>query len=374
MILLITIAALALLVLIGCKEYPPPEQVYCSLNLNGSGFKLDNSLQIESWGRAFYVSNSQIFHLGTRLVRRGINTTGTALSPYDMTITDTQYLAIDEARERLYFAADNAICRVDFSGDNFSRLSPEDRAVYSAPALSSCGNYLTAVRNGQIARMEIQSELWTVLEAPVTATYAIYNGESGEYFYFSRYTESRSKKAALCKLSASRDSTLLMSTDDPYSSSDSFNAMVSTDCRYFAMQFAEETREEGNMYGTHYRRYYYPLNIYDSWTSQWVTIPDSFNFSFIPSSGSILYSSYKYGMADLMQMDLATGVSRLIWDGYYEKNIYSYSVSEIYPRWDGQVVHIKAWKRDRRPTDEDKSSTAPQLGESVSAHRSGSGS
>lgn len=359
MYLIVILAGFILLAGSNCNEdAPPPEQVFCSINADGSGFKEDNSLQIAELGGAFYVSDSIIFHLGNRLVRRGIGTSATALSPADLFITDTRYLAIDQQHARLYFAANYAICRVDFDGQNYNMISPADNAFYSAPALSSGGNYLTAIRNGQIARMDIQTGEWTMLPQPVTARYAVFTEDTQEYYYFSNYSDHTMPVSALCKLDAQQDSTLIFSFYDS-DLTHYYNAQVSSNFRYFATHNMKEPTEEWGMFGRYFTRYRSPLWVYDRQTGESFTVEDCFAYTFAPAGDAILYSRFKYGMADLMRMDLPSRQSTMIWDGYYTKNVYSYSVSAMYPRFDGQVMHIKAWKRIWKTPDEDKSITAP---------------
>ncbi len=362
MYIMVLLSALVLLGVDSCQDYPPPQRVYCSINADGSGFKEDYSLQISSLGKAFYMSDSMIFYLGDRLVKRAAGGSITALSPAGITITDPQYLAIDKHDARLYFAADNAICQVDMDGQNFSRISPVDDAIYRAPALSYPGNYLTAIRNGQIARMHIQSGTWTILPEAVSAWYAVYTEDTDEYYYFSRNTENYVQSSALCKLDAQRDSILIFSGDNS-SGIDEFNAQASLDSRYFASHCMREPQEEWGMFGSSYIRYPSVLHVYDRQTGDSFTIEACFAYTFTQNSDALLFSRLKYGMADLMRMDLPSRQTSMIWDGYHSPHIYSYSVSEIYARSDGQVMHLKAWKRSNRKMDNSKSSTAPMLNE-----------
>lgn len=368
--LLLILSAFMLMGADECQyDGPPPHRAYCSINADGSGFKEDYRLMSSTFGKAFYLSDSMIFHLGSRLAKRVIGTAPVYLSPSGMTITDTKYLAIDEAGQMLYFAADNAICRIGFDGQNFSRLSPTDRAVYSAPALSSCGDYLTAIRDKRITRLNLQTGEWLILEEPVTAYYAVYIGEADEYYYYSRYRDDVNEtRVALCKLDAQRDSTLIYSDYDPYSwdpssAPDGLNAQASDDCRYFAMHFAVEPYQVVDWMGFYYYvRNPYHLNVYDRKTGQTFQVLTCFSYAFVPDSEDILYSHLKFGMADLIRRDLSTGQESMLWDGYYDSDNFIYSVSEIYPRYDGQVIFLNAWSRAQgRYTS--KSLTAPGLNE-----------
>lgn len=353
---IVILAAFVLLFGSSCDE-PIPVKVFCRINADGSGFKEDNRLRIANLGRAFYVSDDLIFHLGKHLVKHGIGGSVTTLSPVNRSITDTQYLAIDQQHSRLYFAADYAIYQVSFEGYNCSRVSPDDNGHYSAPALSSDGNYLTAIRNGQIARMDIQTEEWTILPQPVTARYAIFTEDTQEYYYFSGFFGNFPTQA-LCKLDAQQDSTLIFTAFDsdlPHY----YNAQVSSSFRYFALHNMKEPTEDINYFGSSFTRYTSPLSVHDRQTGESFNIEDCFAYTFDPGGNAILYSRLKYGMADLMRMDLSTGQSTMIWDGYHKANVFSYSVSEIFPRFDGQLMYLQAWKRVWR-TDDDKSFTAPR--------------
>ena len=353
---IVILAAFVLLFGSSCDE-PIPEKVFCRINADGSGFKEDNSLRIANLGRAFYVSDDLIFHLGKHLVKQGISSSVTILSPANKSITDTQYLAIDQQHSRLYFAADYAIYQVSFEGYNRIRVSPDDNGHYSAPALSSNGNYLTAIRDGKIARMDIQTGEWTILPEPVTAKYAIFTEDTQEYYYFSRNSENYQRTVALYKLDAQQDTTLIFTNSGSYSP-DLYNAQVSSNYRYFAIHSMKEPRDDSYYY-RRFTRYTSPLSVHDRQTGESFIVPDCFTYTFDPGGNAIIYSRLKYGMADLMRLDLSTRQSTMIWDGYHKANVFSYSVSEIFPRFDGQLMYLQAWKRVWR-TDDDKSSTAPR--------------
>ncbi len=364
-------AVVMLLMLFGCgDDTPPPFQQYCSLPGDGSQLaRSDASLMLETLGKAFYVSDDLVFHLGDRLMKHDLITgMVTQLAPSSLVITDKRYLAIDRLHQVLYLSADNAIYRVGFNGEGRTKLSPEGNGSYSAPALSTCGQHLTAIRDHHIARMEINTLNWIDLPEPTNALYAIYASDENAYYYYFRHYSPYSEncKVGLNKLDPiSQEISTLMAEYD-YDASvwdDSFEAHVSESRRFFAMQFVDEPWESIDYFfnsptSTWYRCTY-NLKIYDRLTDQYSEIPESFCFAFVPDADALLYSRLKYGMADVMRMDLATGNSSMIWDGYYDTELYSYSITSIFPRYDGEKIHLDAWKRSRVKIDNSKSPTAP---------------
>jgi hypothetical protein len=331
-----------------CSESNPAVQVYCSINDDGSSFRLDNSLEVETYGTPFYTSDKLIFHLGERLVRRELGSPGIELTPAGSHITDTQHLAIDKLNMMLYFAMGYAICRVDMNGNNFSRLSPDDGSYYSAPELSTNFNYLTAIKHGQIARMDIQTGIWTELPEPVSAFYAVYIEDTDEYYFYSS-TGPFDPKYALCKMNAQRDSSLIFEIprDNYYEMP---NARISKDLRYFALQGKREPYDHVSYSGNVItQRYPSVLMVYDRQNDEIFSIEDCYSYAFTQNLGTLLYSREKHGMADLMRMSLPSREIETIWDGYYHYDTFSYCVSEIYPRFDGRIIHMKAWQHYWKP-------------------------
>ncbi|MEF3695166.1 MAG: hypothetical protein V3576_07455 [Candidatus Cloacimonadota bacterium] len=327
-----------------------PVKIYCSIKSDGSQFMcVDNSLSIATMGRPFYVNEDMIVQLGDRLSKREPGGSLTNLSPDGLSITDHQYLAIDHDRHILYFSGNYSIYQVGFNGENCSQISPTD-GLYTAPALSSCGNYLTAIRDQQIARMNLQTGEWIVLPSPVTAFYATYIGETGEYYFFSRHVDHNMPEMALCKLSAQQDSTqilFLYDSDIPKL----YNAQCSPDFRYFAMHRMIEPRGEWGFFSSYWTRFNSDLQIYDRQTQQSFTIPNCYSYSFSPDQSSLLYSRDLHGMSDLMRLDLASRTSTTIWDGFVRRNHYSYSTTEIFPLETGQKIHLQVWERKWREED-----------------------
>lgn len=338
-----------LMALPGCKPEAPPSLIYCSINGNGTGFtSYDNSLRVGSLGRAYYIADDLVFHLGTKLVRHDKSSGSTQdLSPTSLTITDRKNLAMDTTERVLYFAADNAIWKVGFEGQNLSRLSPESRGNYSAPVLSACRKYLTAIKDQRITRLDLESGEWLELAAPITAQYAVYYSDADEYLYFSSYRAPYDYLVSLCKLSgAEQDSTLIMSQLYSGESDALLLFRTSQQHRYLAMHSSMPPREIPAWIGFPYwERYSSPLWIYDRQNIATQSIPGCFSFAFVENTSDLIYSRYKLGMADLMRMDLSTAQSVMLWDGYFSPNIYSYSINEVFTRHDGQKIHLVAWRK-----------------------------
>ncbi len=353
-ILILISAALVLLVLCSCDQDTTPIRVSCMLTADGRQFvQNDISMKVLSLGRAFYLSDDLIFHLGSRLAKSELHSSAvTYLIPNNMTVTDKRYLAIDQELRLLFFAADNAIYKVGFDGENLTRLSPVGNGNYSAPVLSNCRNYLTAIKDSHITRLDIQTGEWIELTSPIKAQYAVFFSDTSEYYFFSLSTENYQSNIALCKIGgAEQDSTLLMS-GTPYSvfySEPWPNLRSSKDHRYFAIHRSREPRMNDNNWGnTFWSRFYETLMLYDRQTGNSFEIPDCYSYAFAMGSDDLIYSRAKYGMADIMRMDLSNKESTMVWDGYYYRNYYSFSVSEIFVRNDGQKIFIEAWKKAQR--------------------------
>jgi len=195
------LAAVFLLGADKCQDnHIPPVKVSCSIYADGSHFQSeDESMSFSTWGRPFDVSEDMVIHLGSHLYKSVPGGNPSQFFLGTVSVTDYQFLGIDRARQMLYFGGDHSIYRIGFNGQNCTRVSPEDGADYSAPALSSCGNYLIAIRDKHIARMNIQTGEWIVLPEPTTAMYATYIGDIDEYYYYSHYVNNYQYVTALCR-------------------------------------------------------------------------------------------------------------------------------------------------------------------------------
>ncbi|MDP2401164.1 MAG: hypothetical protein Q8M66_04230, partial [Actinomycetota bacterium] len=162
------------------------------------------------------------------------------------------------------------------------------------------------------------------------------------------YETNYRNNVSLCKTNAAlQDSTLLMSAQYAIDYDGALLLLRSSkNHRYLAMHTSLLPQRIYSWMGDYYwERYTQTLMVYDRQTGITQTIPACFGFSLVENTDQLYYSRAKYGMADLMSMDLTTGQSVMVWDGYYAPNEYSYSIDEIYPRFDGQKVHLKAWRR-----------------------------
>lgn len=350
--LLLLAAVLLMLCISSCEPDTVPFLTYCSIQGDGTLFdKDDNSLAVGSWSRAFYLSDDTVFYLGSSLVRRNLITNQTQyLTPPELAITDKRYLAIDKHLAILYFSANNAIYQVGFNGENLSRLSPEDGYGYSAPAISALGQRLTAIRNKRIMSYDTQTEDWSELPSPVSACYAVYLEDSGEYYYYSSQEQGYWTVISLCKTNGTEaDSTFLMKREYSDFNKNWLNLRVCHNQRWFGIHNMLEPEVQYDMWGgSQWYRYSSDLLVYDRITGTTTTIDDCYSYAFVHNTGELLYSHYQHGMADVRKMNLNSGLSTLIWDGYYCKDNYFFSMSEIYPRADGHKIYLRTWVKALR--------------------------
>ncbi len=346
------IAAFMCLLLCACDPDTIPEKVYCKMAGDGSGFVLnDTSLKVSTLGRAFYVDDDLVFYLGDKLFKSSLNSNlMIQLIPDILGISDKRYLPMDRNRNLLFFAANDAIYQVGFDGGNLIRLSPDDGGIYSAPALSSCGNYLTAIKDLQIARLDLQSGEWIELSSSQNAIYAVYFSDSNEYYCYNTDPTGYYTNISLCKIDA-KDSTSTVLMEGTYGSFDVSwpNLRSSRDHRYFAMHQMREPQLIANYFSPdNWERYKFTLRVYDRLTGDIFTVSDCYSYAFVMGADELIYSRDVHGMADIMRRDLNNGNDTMVWDGYYYKNNYSYSVTEIFVRHDGQKIVIDAWKKALR--------------------------
>lgn len=325
------ILALSLLMLIqisGCDDdwFPGPSPINCSLNPDGSGFILrDNRLDLSYWGKPYYVSDELVFQLGSKIFRRSLDSPQPIqLFPDNLSITDKENMVIDREHQKLYFAANSAIYTVSFSGVGLTKLSPDSLNVLSAPALSSAGNYLTAIRNGAVYRLDLLSGQWLKAQNITAAWQAVYIEATDEYYYVQKSGTSSLRR--LCSGAIQPEILGSLSVGNGFT-----RWAVSPDFRYLGMMI-------GNSYdlptaGTN-------LMIYDRTTGVRTDLEQCFAFAFSDLSSKVLYSHLVRGMADVNLLDLETGTNDLLWDGYFTQTSYSYSVNELYWRSDGGHIFI----------------------------------
>lgn len=354
--LAILLAIVATFMISSCEDTSPiPILTTSSIRSDGTGFTDNDSPTSYSTLRStYYLSDDLIFLLSDKLSRKSLSSYGeTVLTPVGMELTDKEYLAIDKANEVLYFGANDAIYKVGFDGQGLVRLSQNDGNKYYAPALSACGRYLTAANDTCIARFDIEQYQWNYVNVPFGSLYGIYAADENAYYYYSNHISPTNNNdyVKLIRLDAATlASNEMMSMIDykPFFQTHRRQLEISNNCRYFGMQHVIEPYQEITWWGSNpWQRFSSDLQVFDRVAARVIVIPSSFTFAFIPDSDEMLYSHLMYGMADLMRMDLTNSESTMIWDGFYQTNIYSYSVSRLIPRYDGRKVYIHGWKRAR---------------------------
>jgi len=367
LIAMVILAAGIMLLLSSCGEpEPTPYQHYCSISGDGSNYiAYDNRLKIDTLGKPFYVSDNMVFNLGNVLYSHPANSGGQNIIAFEQ-ITDKQHLAIDRQNHRLYYAAENAIYQVGFYGENPVKISPDGAGFYSAPVLSPDGRYLTAIRAGRIVRRDMYSGEWVEVEAYLGAFYASYASDEDAYYYYAvqPVPDSYQKCISFCRINPhTLEKTILMEgyASDSTITNNNIETQISPNGRYFTMQLILEPISEVNWWdgSNNWIRYTTNLYIYDRINHAITTIPMCFSHSFVAGTGDLLYSHWGYGMADMMKLSLPAGNSIRVWDGYSGKNLYSWSISRIYPRDDGNVIFMDAWSRGKKDPETKSIPTAP---------------
>lgn len=351
--LILLFLALLMLVISGCDDfYPGPDLIHYSLILDGnSSVRVDNSLMVSSWGKAYYVSDQYIFHLGNKLVRRSMNQAGVVqMIPDNLSITDKYNIAIDTDNQLLYFAAGNAIYKISFDGSGMARISPDDGGIYSCPVLSPGADYLMAIRNSKMMRYKLDGNSWQEILPTINASYAVYIPETEQYYFFRKYYEASSYKLGL--FSYVLGDTISAPLINLTTTSSDFRpeCMVDPSGRYFAMKIQIQSWD-GYSPGT--------ILVYDRIEQDRIELAKGFCFAFSPVDDTMIYSRQMHGMADLNLINLDTRQLTLLWDGYISQSSYSYSLEELYWRFDGQVLHIRGYKGYRNT--ESKSHSAKLL-------------
>ncbi|MDZ4122125.1 MAG: hypothetical protein U1C33_06860 [Candidatus Cloacimonadaceae bacterium] len=315
--------------LLSCEDsmIPSGDRVCGSMNIDGSNFSpRNNSLWTTTWGRAFYISDEMVFHLSTKLYKRSMTSNGVKqLIPDSLMISDERYMEIDKVNQLLYFSANGDIYRVSFGGTGLTNLSPENTGTFIAPRLSSCGNYLTAIKEEKVFRLELGTGIWLELPDITRVLHAVYIGESDEYYLWI-YTElSYEHWTSLYVLRPGVDSPeFILEVMGP----DKYSPMlfgISHDYRYLA------AKHHPSSYGGQYPK---PLKIYDRESNTQIHIENCFSFAFSPAGHQLLYSRRKHDLADINLMNLATGDHTMLWDGILGTGSFSCVIDEFYWKHD----------------------------------------
>jgi len=311
---------------------PGPNQTNYSLFSDGSQRRIDKRLKHDNWGVPYYISEDIVFQLSAKIYRRSLNATQIQqLIPDSLAISDQNTLEIDVDKGKLYFAANNHIYSCSFSGTDMINLSRYEEGAFSSPALSDCRNYLTAIRSGSILSLNLLTGEWIELEGPTGVVYAVYVESTDEYFYFAK--ELNSSEMALWRfIPDTQASTMIMKL--VCESGFNFSFSASPDRRYFALQSKDHNPDI--TYGEN-------LLIYDRQNGLIQQIDNCFTYAFDNNSRRFYFSRQKFGLADLNYIDLQSGATTLVWDGYISQTSFSYSINRINLRADGLHMFISGY-------------------------------
>lgn len=326
---------LLVLIILGCDEsyLPNPVAIYCSLYADGTGFQQgDERLYNSTWGKPFYVSEDIVFHLKSKIYRRELNSNNpTQIIPDSLLITDQTNMVIDLQNQKLWFSANGDIYRCNFSGGELSNFSSEIYGILTAPTLSSCGNYLTAILDGQICCLDLQNRTWQLDSRATNVSYAVYISDLNEFYYFGK--GSTNQAFALYRLPQSAAEPEQIFTQSGTDASYSWG--VSYDSRYFALLPTKNSD---------WNAYVDKMLIFDRLEGDTIQIDKCFSFAFSAIDSRICYSRSTHGMADLNILELDSGEDEMIWDGYLSQSTYSFSVSSISWRADGEHLFYQGKK------------------------------
>lgn len=311
---------------------PSPVVFYTSLNADGSGRKVgDKRIVLQPWGKPYYISDDLVLHVSNKIYRRALDSNVVhQLYQHPFTVTDQENIALDYTGQQLFFSARNHIYRCDFSGWGLEDLSPSDSISLMAPELSDCKQYLTAIRAGRIARLDLQSREWLFLEGPDSVYDAVYHSSTDQYYYIAASSQPNSQS---------------LWSWDPQSGTAS--EILSLQCPSTALRWGHSFDKRYIALNVWYNSYSQagraPLKLYDTLTGTSVEIEDCFSFCFDPSRPRMFYSRRRMGMADLNLLDLDSGLSSLVWDGITGRKEYAQSILDIYVRGDGEHLFVSAW-------------------------------
>ncbi|PKN79536.1 MAG: hypothetical protein CVU48_05065 [Candidatus Cloacimonetes bacterium HGW-Cloacimonetes-1] len=318
------------LILLGSCEVlsaPGPTEFNCSLNSDGSNFsRFDNRLFV-NMGKQYYISDDLVFYLSTAIRRGSIyqNTPPQVISAH-LRIIDTETMAIDIVNQKIYCATSDGIYRLPFYGSGLTNLSPAVSGSVIAPVLSTDRNYLTAVRDGHILRLNLNSGEWIEEAGFSGVTYATYVAETNQYYYYA--TTSNLNVMGLWRATPGSDEpTLLMNMNGAVAD---LKWDISHDQLYFGLYYKRKLSWRPGVANI--------LKICDRAGTEVAQIDSCYSFAFAPSEERVCYSQYIWGMADINMLDLTTGTNDLIFDGYFTRNTYSYSISNIVLRHDGSRI------------------------------------
>ncbi|MEF3693818.1 MAG: hypothetical protein V3576_00545 [Candidatus Cloacimonadota bacterium] len=327
-----------MLLLSACDEYYEPDPILISNSVNADGSDLrirDNRLFNSNWGNPVYISEIMVLHIGNKVYSRALGSNIVRqLIPDNLQVTDKVNYDLDMNEQRLYVAINNHIYSLKFDGSELTDHSPATTDTLSCPVLSEDGNYLTALSNGKIKRLDLQSGVWQDSPVPHKAEYAVYISQTDTYYYYTDLSAKSSKAFWSWEVSTA-DTTRIMELEYVYHDR-SLVPGLSRDRRYMALYMASNG-SYGGLLGD--------FKLYDRLTNQVTTIPAVYAYSFSLTEPKLYYSRSYKGMADLKLLELETGIHSLIWDGFYNQTNYSRSLTQICPRADGAHVFFNGYQR-----------------------------
>ena len=344
-ILALGIVILLFLSLLSCDDgfLPSGIETYGSFNADGTGFtRPDNRLMVSTWGRAFYVSDELIFHLSTKLYRRSmISNAVIQLVPDNLTITDTRNLAIDKLNQYLYFCANGDVYRVSFYARGLINLSADLEGSISTPRLSSCGNYLTAIRDGKVLRLDLNASQWLEISETSGVLDAVYIGDTDEYYLWVFNQQTGAPRTSLNRYTPAGDSLVFILEVDGPATTNPMLFDVSADYRFLGTKYIPHQSYNQNPQ---------PLIIYDRINGTQTVIEQCFTYAFSKSGNKLIYSRRMHGLADIIMLDLDTDESALLFDGVYSVTAYSSNMYDFYWRHDDQRIFFRGMTsyRNRR--------------------------
>lgn len=296
-----------------------------SINTDGSNFRSFDARiygncysypYYQRYGYPYYYSDDEVFYIGDRVFRKGLETTACLLTPDTLLCSDKRWLALAPGTRKLYFAADGDLYECGFSGEGIRNLTPANTGTLLRPTLSADGRYLTAIRKlgyyagsiGPIVRLDLQTLEMNEVSVTPMADVAWYNSLQDKYYYHYRGT-------IYLVSPDSPTPQLLMQASDP-----ECVFAASHDRRFFALLAKRK------------------LQVYDSDSGQQTDMENCDAFAFLPQEKGVIVSTTNYGVKDLRLYDPETWDYSLIFDGIISTNFYLSYIRHIEPRWDGDAM------------------------------------
>ena len=327
--------------LLGCDEYPPTSKEIYSMNLDGSALKTES---LQSYGvfekspMLFYLSDDLILYSNTLGIYKGkIGAAPSRILTYENTTNLDYSIALDEAKQKLYYNDRDGIFECDFAGENKRLLKAKEVYGFNHLSLSEDKNYLVCSEeltayDGQISRINLQNgdiDSFTVPHLPVKVWYhaaqdryiGCSNTRISMYWYENgdvHYSQPIPKPV-------------------DFSSSSKIGKILdhSADMRYFAIQ-------NENHYNLPY------LMIYDILENRFEEVGYCGSFSFLPGENRFIASRKIHNTYDVRLYDCDSWATdgqmdyELLFDGIFKDKSYLYPLSKIFPRFDKERIVFTA--------------------------------